>query len=269
MARARNIKPGFFKNEDLAECSPWARLCFAGLWTLADREGRLEDRGKRIKGELFAFDTIDVEPLLTELATYGFITRYAAEGRVLIQINEFAKHQHPHHKEPESEFPAPQSPGLLLVATTPKPEALPPLHEPKVPDKPGISTSTGAIPSITNPADAPDDPDALDSGALIPEGREGPLAPSAQRAPPPPFDGSNTDAIPERALIPLALGFDLPEDWGLDAEALGWSRQGVLTESEKFRQYWTRGKGAGKRRNRKGWRQSWSNWLGRAAEKVA
>jgi len=35
--RARNIKPGFFSNEDLAECSPWSRLCFAGLWLLADR----------------------------------------------------------------------------------------------------------------------------------------------------------------------------------------------------------------------------------------
>ena len=54
MARARNIKPGFFKNEDLAECSPWARLCFAGLWTLADREGRLEDRANVIQDELDA-----------------------------------------------------------------------------------------------------------------------------------------------------------------------------------------------------------------------
>ena len=48
MARARNIKPGFFANENLAECDPLARLLFAGLWCLADREGRLEDRPKRI-----------------------------------------------------------------------------------------------------------------------------------------------------------------------------------------------------------------------------
>ena len=67
MARARNIKPGFFKNEELAECSLAARLCFPGLWLLADREGRLEDRPKRIKGELFPFDTFEVGPLLDEL----------------------------------------------------------------------------------------------------------------------------------------------------------------------------------------------------------
>lgn len=114
MARARNIKPGFFKNEDMAECSPWARLCFAGLWTLADREGRLEDRPKRIKGELFAFDTVDVDPLLGELEKYGFIMRYTVGGRRLIQITKFDLHQHPHHKEPSSTIPSPKSPGFCV-----------------------------------------------------------------------------------------------------------------------------------------------------------
>ena len=41
MARARNIKPGFFRNADLAELTFEARLLFIGLWTLADSEGRL------------------------------------------------------------------------------------------------------------------------------------------------------------------------------------------------------------------------------------
>jgi hypothetical protein len=107
MARARNIKPGFFKNEDLAECSPWARLCFAGLWTLADREGRLEDRPKRIKGELFAYDTVEVEQLLAELAAHGFILRYQAGDIDAIQIVEFNRHQTPHYSEKRSVIKAP------------------------------------------------------------------------------------------------------------------------------------------------------------------
>lgn len=102
MGRARNIKPGFFKNEDLAECSFAARLCFAGLWTLADREGRLEDRPKRVKAELFAFDTVDVEPLLAELADHGFILRYEVEGHRYIQVIKFAAHQSPHYSEKAS-----------------------------------------------------------------------------------------------------------------------------------------------------------------------
>lgn len=124
MARARNIKPGFFKNEDLAECSLAARLCFAGLWTLADREGRLEDRPKRIKGELFAFDSVEVEPLLIELQRHGFIERYTVQGLGCIQVVAFHKHQNPHHREPESELPPPQSPGLAASAIPPKPQAL-------------------------------------------------------------------------------------------------------------------------------------------------
>jgi hypothetical protein len=102
MPRARNLKPGFFSNEDLAECSFPARLCFAGLWTLADREGRLEDRPKRIKGELFRFDSIEVEPLLVELEAHGFLVRYEIDGDRFIQVSMFRKHQTPHYSEKPS-----------------------------------------------------------------------------------------------------------------------------------------------------------------------
>ena len=67
---------------------------------------------KRIKGELFAFDTVDVDPLLGELEKYGFIMRYEAEGIQVIQIPKFDLHQHPHHKEPSSDLPSPKSPGF-------------------------------------------------------------------------------------------------------------------------------------------------------------
>jgi hypothetical protein len=138
MARSRNIKPGFYKNEDLAECSIWARYLYPGLWMLADREGRLEDRPKRIKAELLAFDLIDVEPLLQELENGGFIQRYTSQGVAVILISAFAKHQNPHHREQASELPPPESPGLCGCAMhpepgveacmSPKPEALPPFH---------------------------------------------------------------------------------------------------------------------------------------------
>jgi hypothetical protein len=103
--RARQLKPGFFKNEDLAECSPWARLVFAGLWTMADRAGRLEDRPKRIKAELLPFDSEPILPILDELERWGFIRRYKAHGRDLMWIPRFAAHQNPHKNEKESELP--------------------------------------------------------------------------------------------------------------------------------------------------------------------
>lgn len=105
--RARNIKPGFFENEYLAECDPLARILFAGLWCMADREGRLEDRPKKIKAKILPYDDCDIPALLNQLAQFGFITRYVCDDCHYIQINNFTKHQNPHCKETESTIPAP------------------------------------------------------------------------------------------------------------------------------------------------------------------
>lgn len=115
MARARNIKPGFYKNEDLAECSIYARFIFPGLWMLGDRVGRMEDRPKRIKGELLPYDNVDVDPLLDELQARGFILRYAVDGVRYIQILKFSEHQTPHVREQASTIPAPEG----FVSSTP------------------------------------------------------------------------------------------------------------------------------------------------------
>lgn len=106
MARTRIIKPGFFKNEELAECSAIARLLFAGLWTIADKEGRLEDRPKKIKAEILPYDECNADELLNELFQKKFITRYEVDGAKYIQIANFIKHQQPHHKEIQSFIPA-------------------------------------------------------------------------------------------------------------------------------------------------------------------
>ena len=55
---------GFFTNDELAECTPIARLLFAGLWTIADKEGRLDDRPKKIKALVLPFDNVDCDDCL-------------------------------------------------------------------------------------------------------------------------------------------------------------------------------------------------------------
>lgn len=104
--RIRTIKPEFFKDESLAEHSAFHRLFFAGLWTMADREGRLEDRPKFIKAEIFPYDKIDAEKILSDLHTAGFIIRYRADGKNFIFIKNFSKHQRPNSREAESAIPA-------------------------------------------------------------------------------------------------------------------------------------------------------------------
>lgn len=103
--RARNIKPGFFKNEQLADCSAFARLLFPGLWMIADRDGCLEYRPKRWKAEVFPYDDIDCAVLCAELENAGLVTRYAVGGNEYIFIPKFKDHQNPHKNEPESGIP--------------------------------------------------------------------------------------------------------------------------------------------------------------------
>jgi hypothetical protein len=125
MARTRSIKPGFFKNETLVDLGFPAMICFAGLWTLADREGRLEYRPKRIKAEIFPYSSVNIERILTDLANARFIIRYEISGGSYIAIPSWHKHEHPHSKEPESSLPAPDatgaSPGLDTGETVAKP----------------------------------------------------------------------------------------------------------------------------------------------------
>ena len=101
--RARNIKPGFFKNELLAELKFESRILFAGLWCLADRRGILEDRPKKIKAEIFPYDPkTDINEMLDALQSRGFIVRYTASQGPAIYLPTFSVHNNPHHREKEN-----------------------------------------------------------------------------------------------------------------------------------------------------------------------
>lgn len=103
--RARNLKPSFFKNEELADVPFEARILFIGLWCMADREGRLEDRPKRIKAEVFPYDSVQIEKLIDVITCHGFIVRYGDNQKRYIQIINFNKHQRPHPHEAKSIIP--------------------------------------------------------------------------------------------------------------------------------------------------------------------
>ena len=82
---------------------------------MADKEGRLEDRPKRIKAELLPFDAQDVEPLLRDLHNRGFIYRYKVAGIGYIQILKFKEHQSPHYSEKSSVIPPPVFPECSTI----------------------------------------------------------------------------------------------------------------------------------------------------------
>lgn len=99
MARSRNIKPAFFTNDELAEISPLGRLLFIGLWTIADCNGNIEWREKRIKAQLMPYDDCDVKEIMINLDKSGFVRFYSDGDSIYVNVVNFDKHQNPHKNE--------------------------------------------------------------------------------------------------------------------------------------------------------------------------
>ena len=119
MGRIRYLKPEFFEDEHLAELPFWVRLLFAGMWNIADKAGRFEDRPKKIRIKIFPYDEVDICSGLKILSkpktnnTRPFIIRYEIKGERYIQIVNWDKHQKPHHTEKDSIIP-PHPPNIMV-----------------------------------------------------------------------------------------------------------------------------------------------------------
>lgn len=120
MARARNIKPGFFQNEELAELEPIDRLAFIALWTVCDYKGCLEYRPKRLKVQLLPYDNVDIEKTIKNLESMGFVQVYQINDESYIKIINFEKHQNPHKNERDAGSEIPDIDGTTsdIIGTT-------------------------------------------------------------------------------------------------------------------------------------------------------
>jgi hypothetical protein len=108
MARIRTIKPEFWTNERVMECSMAARLLFVGMWNFADDLGRLPLSAKTIKAQIFPSDEITSDTILgmvDELSQNGLILRYEVDGRQYLQITGW-QHQRIDKPQP-GKCPAP------------------------------------------------------------------------------------------------------------------------------------------------------------------
>lgn len=113
MPRIRFIKPEFFTDPDVIDLSFGARLLFIGLWTYADREGRLEYDPRRLKHCLFPGDDVSIPVLAAELRGKDMVRTYLSRaGRDMLWITKFTSHQRPHRKEAQSvNDPCPNTAG--------------------------------------------------------------------------------------------------------------------------------------------------------------
>lgn len=114
--RARNLKPGIFKNELLGASDPINTVIFEGLWCLADRAGRLEDRPLRIHVEINPYrHSASTVQALEWLVQHGFVIRYTSGESKLLQIVNFLKHQQPHINEQPSKLPSVSDQGVVIA----------------------------------------------------------------------------------------------------------------------------------------------------------
>ena len=93
MARIRTIKPEFWTDAALMECSVSTRLLFIGTWNFADDNGNLDRSAKQIKARVFPADAIDCEPLIQELMNHQLLIEYSVSGKKYLHIQNFTKHQ--------------------------------------------------------------------------------------------------------------------------------------------------------------------------------
>ena len=147
MARSRNIKPGFFRNDKLAECGPIPMLVFAGLWCLADFRGNLEYRPKRIKIDTIPyFNGIEggidygidsgIDECIDLLQRAGFVYRYSIDDTEYLHICNFLKHQNPHKNERDSgtSIPEPIKDGIKTEVIPNNDEAIVLIPDSFIPD---------------------------------------------------------------------------------------------------------------------------------------
>jgi len=99
------VRPEFFTDADLGDLPPTTRLLFIGMWTLADRDGRLRDRPRDIKRALLPTDEFNAEEAIQQLTRIGSIRRYEVDGEHYIDIPGFATYQHVHPHEAPSTIP--------------------------------------------------------------------------------------------------------------------------------------------------------------------
>jgi len=111
MARIRTVKPEFFRHRRLylaeQETQLPLRVAFAGLWTVADREGRFKWEPEELKLDCLPYDDLDFSRVLHALTTRGFVVKYASNGREFGAIPGFLKHQVINNREAPSILPEP------------------------------------------------------------------------------------------------------------------------------------------------------------------
>lgn len=111
MARIRTVKPEFWTSEQLAECTPIARLLFIGLWSFCDDNGIHPASVPRLKMEVFPADDYtraQIGEMVEELVNAGLLKPYKVQGEQFWKVTGWH-----HQKIDQPTFKHPLPDGTL------------------------------------------------------------------------------------------------------------------------------------------------------------
>ena len=91
--RIRSIKPEFFDDEELSGLDPITRLLYIGLWCVSDDEGRLRLHPMYLRGKLFPYADIDLQPHINSLKDHGKLIEYSVRAQTYGFLPNFLTHQ--------------------------------------------------------------------------------------------------------------------------------------------------------------------------------
>ncbi|MGE4169125.1 MAG: hypothetical protein AB7F28_00200 [Candidatus Margulisiibacteriota bacterium] len=115
MARQRIIKPEFWTNERVVDCSPTSRLLFIGLWNFSDDGGVHPASLKTLKMQIFPGDDYtseDIRRMVDELLANGLVIEYEVGGRAYWKVTgwDHQKIEYPTYMYPNPDGIIPKSP---------------------------------------------------------------------------------------------------------------------------------------------------------------
>lgn len=240
MARARNIKPSFFTNEQVSDNCPLGRLLFIGLWTMADYKGDLEWKEKTLKIQILPWDECSVKQLAINLDKSGLVRFYSDGNKIYLNIPNFEKHQNPHKNERDKGSDIPHYSEEMRQAI----------------DLKGLTINrdlSGLKPECSHS-------DRADSLLLIPDS---PILnpacgmPESKQVSPP--------APPKKKYA--KTGSRLPDDWRPTQDYVDaamhinpdYTREWFSATAHKFRDYWVAK--TGKDATKADWLATWRNWV--------
>jgi hypothetical protein len=129
MARIRSIKPEFWTSEQVAECSPNARLLFIGMWNFCDDQGIHPASVKTLKMQIFpgdSFSLSDIENMVIELMHQKLLFFYQANDKGYWYVTGW---NHQKIDKPNNKYPKPDAENLRVFLSDHSPTGSRPLAD--------------------------------------------------------------------------------------------------------------------------------------------